>query len=165
MKNLKRTKLSEVEELFEDFSRIDREFESMKRNPKYGTLETLDVDDADRKILSKIPVLSANFTEDATNSQADGSQSVTSKKQTKYSKKFDFEKSPASVEQLDFRHVLKRHVEPHLRQHPKFLLDLVDVKVSEGQSVTLECKVLGIPKPEVAWSMNNKRIKVCVKIY
>lgn len=164
MMNLKKTKLSEVEELFEDFSRIDREFESMKRNPNYDTLETLDVDDADRKILSKISVLSANFTEDGTNSQADGSRSVTSKKQTKYSKKFDFEKSPASVEQLDFRHVLKRHVEPHHRQHPKFLLDLVDVKVSEGQSVTLECKVLGIPRPEVAWSMNNKRIKVCVKI-
>ncbi|CAC5377020.1 MYLK [Mytilus coruscus] len=159
MMNLKRTKFSEVEELFEDFSRIDREFESLKRNPRYGPIEKLDVDDADKNILRKISGLSSDFADDTTSSPSDDLRSVPSKKQTKYSKKFDFEKSPAIVEQLDFRHVLKRHVEPHHRQYPKFLADLVDVRVSEGQSVTLQCQVSGIPRPDVAWAMNNKRIK------
>ncbi|CAG2187966.1 MYLK [Mytilus edulis] len=159
MMNLKRTKFSEVEELFEDFSRIDREFESLKRNPRYGPIEKLDVDDEDKKILRKISGLSSDLADDVTSSPSDDIRSVPSKKQTKYSKKFDFEKSPAIVEQLDFRHVLKRHVEPHHRQYPKFLADLVDVRVSEGQSVTLQCQVSGIPRPDVAWAMNNKRIK------
>ncbi|XP_063411104.1 myosin light chain kinase, smooth muscle-like isoform X2 [Mytilus trossulus] len=159
MMNLKRTKFSEVEELFEDFSRIDREFESLKRNPRYGPIEKLDVDDEDKKILRKISGLSSDLADDVTSSPSDDIRSVPSKKQTKYSKKFDFEKSPAIVEQLDFRHVLKRHVEPHHRQYPKFLADLVDVRVREGQSVTLQCQVSGIPRPDVAWAMNNKRIK------
>ncbi|XP_063411105.1 myosin light chain kinase, smooth muscle-like isoform X3 [Mytilus trossulus] len=164
MMNLKRTKFSEVEELFEDFSRIDREFESLKRNPRYGPIEKLDVDDEDKKILRKISGLSSDLADDVTSSPSDDIRSVPSKKQTKYSKKFDFEKSPAIVEQLDFRHVLKRHVEPHHRQYPKFLADLVDVRVREGQSVTLQCQVSGIPRPDVAWAMNNKRIKTSKRI-
>lgn len=165
MMSLKRHKMSDVEELFEDFSRIDRELESLKKNPRYGPL-----DDADKQILSKISGLSGEFTDESQESPSNStsedfrSTSVLSKKSSKYSTKFNFEKSPASVEQLDFRHVLKRHVEPHLRQLPKILVDLADVKVKEGQPVTLECQITGIPKPEVAWAMNNKRIKVILLI-
>ena len=67
------------------------------------------------------------------------------------------------AEQVDFRNVLTRHVQT--KQRPKLARELQDVKVGEGESATLQCKIVAVPKPRVAWFLNkNKEIKVSVFI-
>ena len=76
-------------------------------------------------------------------------------------------KVPSSPKTTDFRHVLTRHVsyvENRHRQAPKFDSTLTDVSVKEGESVTMECHVTGLPRPEILWTMNNNQIKVSVRL-
>ena len=63
----------------------------------------------------------------------------------------------AEVEQLDFRHVLTRHVQT--KQKPCFLSELTTVRVREGEQAVFECHVEGIPEPNIAWAVNGKPIK------
>lgn len=70
---------------------------------------------------------------------------------------------PSSPKTTDFRHVLTRHVsyvENRHRQAPQFTSLLRDKSVKEGESVTMECHVTGVPRPEIMWMMNNNQIKV-----
>ena len=63
----------------------------------------------------------------------------------------------AEVEQLDFRHVLTRHVQT--KQKPCFLSELTTLRVREGEQAVFECHVEGIPEPNIAWAVNGKPIK------
>jgi hypothetical protein len=72
-------------------------------------------------------------------------------------------KPPSSPKTTDFRHVLTRHVsyvENRHRQPPAFNTRLKDKTVTEGDSVTMECHITGVPRPEITWTMNNNQIKV-----
>lgn len=72
-------------------------------------------------------------------------------------------KPPSSPKTTDFRHVLTRHVsyvENRHRQPPSFNTRLKDKTVTEGDSVTMECHITGVPRPEITWTMNNNQIKV-----
>ena len=66
------------------------------------------------------------------------------------------------AEQIDFRNVLTRHVQT--KQRPRVLKELQDVRAREGNSVTLECKLSGIPPPKVVWYMGKKEIKVSSEV-
>ncbi|XP_062571039.1 myosin light chain kinase, smooth muscle-like isoform X2 [Saccostrea cucullata] len=71
-------------------------------------------------------------------------------------------KSPSSPKTTDFRHVLTRHVsyvENRHRQAPTFNSRLRDKTVTEGEAVTMECHITGVPRPEITWTMNNNQIK------
>ena len=61
-------------------------------------------------------------------------------------------------EQHDFRTVLRRHVDT--KQHPKVIGELEDINAVEGNSVTLQCQVVGVPPPVVTWIVGKKEIKV-----
>ena len=63
----------------------------------------------------------------------------------------------SEVDQVDFRHVLTRHVTT--RKRPFFMRPLHDLEVKEGDSVTFECHVDGNPPPTIVWKMNKKEIK------
>eukprot|EP00057_Strongylocentrotus_purpuratus_P013444 XP_011667918.1 PREDICTED: myosin light chain kinase, smooth muscle isoform X2 [Strongylocentrotus purpuratus] len=63
----------------------------------------------------------------------------------------------SDAEQVDFRHVLTRHV--NTRKRPSFIKPLTDIEVVEGESVTFECHVDGIPEPIIIWTANKKEIK------
>ena len=63
----------------------------------------------------------------------------------------------AEVEQLDFRHVLTRHVQT--KQKPCFLSELKTLNVREGEQAVFECRVEGVPEPNIAWAVNGKPIK------
>ncbi|KAK3082773.1 hypothetical protein FSP39_005075 [Pinctada imbricata] len=67
--------------------------------------------------------------------------------------------SANTLVQNDFRHVLKRHGDTRSRKHPTFQSRMTDQKVKEGQSVTMEIKVTGTPRPDITWYMNGKTIK------
>ncbi|CAH1789051.1 unnamed protein product [Owenia fusiformis] len=64
------------------------------------------------------------------------------------------EKEP---EQLDFRHMLKRHVKT--KKKPEFLTNLEDVRVNDGDVLILECKVEGIPEPDIKWYFGKEELK------
>ncbi|XP_072047598.1 myosin light chain kinase, smooth muscle-like [Amphiura filiformis] len=63
----------------------------------------------------------------------------------------------AEPEQLDFRHVLTRHVQT--KKKPRFLTELEITCVKEGDEAVFECHVEGVPEPNIAWAMNGKPIK------
>lgn len=41
---------------------------------------------------------------------------------------------------------------------PEFLATLEPVKVKEGETVTLICRVTGTPQPELTWLVEKRRI-------
>lgn len=53
--------------------------------------------------------------------------------------------------------MLTRHV--NTRKRPSFIKPLTDIEVVEGESVTFECHVDGIPEPIIIWTANKKEIK------
>ncbi|XP_041477176.1 myosin light chain kinase, smooth muscle-like isoform X3 [Lytechinus variegatus] len=63
----------------------------------------------------------------------------------------------SEAEQVDFRHVLTRHV--NTRKRPVFIKPIQDIEVVEGESVTFECHVDAIPEPTIIWTANKKEIK------
>lgn len=98
---------------------------------------------------------------------SDDFRSILSRKKRSSSSfsKYDTKDSrvPSSPKTTDFRHVLTRHVsyvENRHRQAPQFTSLLRDKSVKEGESVTMECHVTGVPRPEIVWMMNNNQIKV-----
>ena len=68
-------------------------------------------------------------------------------------------KSPEpEVEQLDFRHVLTRHVQT--KKKPLFMNQLGNLFVREGDEAVFECYVEGLPEPTISWTVDGKPIKV-----
>ncbi|XP_022101402.1 myosin light chain kinase, smooth muscle-like isoform X2 [Acanthaster planci] len=66
--------------------------------------------------------------------------------------------SPESeAQQLDFRHVLTRHVQT--KKAPKFVEELQDVRTKEGELAVLQCRIEGIPKPTIAWTVDGREIR------
>lgn len=47
----------------------------------------------------------------------------------------------------------------HEEQAPQFTRELTTCQAKEGETVSLECKVVGSPKPEVHWYKDDKEIK------
>ncbi|XP_071792535.1 protein Obscurin-like isoform X2 [Asterias amurensis] len=59
--------------------------------------------------------------------------------------------------QLDFRHVLTRHVQT--KTSPKFTEGLKDMRIKEGETAVFHCQVEGVPQPTVAWTVDGREIK------
>ena len=61
-------------------------------------------------------------------------------------------------EQKDYRRVLSRHV--RTREAPQVVVELDETTAVEGQCVTLQCKISGVPPPNITWLHRKDQVKV-----